>query len=395
MQNLKKLDTNKWRIRFKYQDPLTKTQRIYHETFHGTLQEARARRDEAKAAARSGRLAGPAEESRKRLKDFEPSFLRMRGSREGRHGKPLRRATKEKDLAILTKHILPDMGDWVLAEIRLHHLEELVDYWTTKPYTDRHGKVIPGKAYEPATINTWIRLMTTYLRHCYKVAGLDDCPADDLSKLPVDHKDKVALTAKQAGDLLAYLEAHYPQWHAFVLISLLTGARFAEVSALHWDDVDESKGVIRMEHSQYRGTRRPGNKVGRFVHVPLVPQMAEALRRWRVRMIAEGHPGVASGIVFPSNVDPDEAVQRGYRTASELRRVLARACRDLGLPTITAHRMRNTFISLMLEAGMSLELIQASTAQSVDRTTYHYAHISMDVRADATSALVAKILQEG
>lgn len=390
MQNITKIEKDKWRIRFKYTDPLTKHQRIYKETFYGTLQEVRARRDEAKAAARSGAMAHRSEMKQK-LRDFELSFLKMRASREGKNGRPLRRATKEKDIHLLSKHIIPDMGDWVISEIRLHHLEELVEYWTTKPYTRRDGTIVKGKFYKASTINTWLRVMTTYLKHCYRMAGIDDCPADALRKLPEHHEDKTALTAPQASALLAYLAEAYPQWHAFVLISLLTGARFSEVSALHWEDVDEDQGILRMEHSQYRGTRRKGNKANRHVHTPLLPEIAEALRRWRIKMIAESHPAVSSGIVFPAHVDPCDAVQNGYRTPAELRRVLGRACEALGLPRITAHRMRNTFISLMFEAGVSLELIQAFTAQSVDRTTYHYAHISMEARATATGALAQKI----
>jgi integrase len=386
MQNLKKMDKDKWRIRFKYTDPLTRNQRIFHETFHGSLQEARARRDEAKAAARSGSLS-VASRAGERLRDYEPSFLRMRGSREGKNGKSLRRSTKERDIAIISTHIIPDAGDWLVPEIRLRHLEELVDYWREKPYIGKDGKPVKGKHYKPGAINTWIRVMKVYLGHCCRLAGIDN-PAEHVQKLPVRAEEKTCLTIEESGLLLGYLREHSPQWYPFVLISLLTGARFSEVSALRWEDIDEDRRVIRMGRSQYRGTAREGNKAGKFVQSPLLPEMSSALRAWRIRMIAEMHPGVATGLVFPAT---KVGVQNGYRSGSGLRRVLKQACEALEIPVIGVHEMRNTFISTHIECGIPLEFIKASTGQDLDKTTYHYAHISMDARVAASAPVAARI----
>lgn len=305
------------------------------------------------------------------MEDFTDSFVTMRTTRQGSGGKPLARTTREKDYHTLKNHILPDIGGWVLAEIQTRDIEELIDSWASK-------RKPTGEKYKPSSINTWIRVLVVYLKHAYRMSGLDRSPVMDIKTLPEPKADRVALTTTQLSKLLAVLKADYPQWYAMAFVGFATGARFSEISALHWDDIDEDKKIMTLGHSQYRGTRKALNKVGRSVQVPLVEELAEVLRWHRLRLIKEEHPGLSTPIVFPART---VGVQKGYISMTGLRGAITAAAKQAGVPDCGIHGMRRTFVSIWLTLGHSAMAIQAFTAHSSDATTLHYSHISMDDRA--------------
>lgn len=382
MTNLKRLGPSKWRIRFKYRDPLTGQQKIYHETFNGTLSDARARRDEQKVRARAGSLSPAPPAQGRTLADYVDSYVAMRTSKSGRGGRPIRRATLEKEYYTLKDHVLPDVGDWILTEIKTRHLEELQERWTAKEKPN-------GDRYASSTINTWSQVLTLFMRHAFRVASLGESPAEHLPKVAGTTREGRALNANQVRRVLDQLKIDYPQWYAFAFLGFTTGARFSEISALHWEDIDEAGKVLHLGHSQYRGTRKKLNKAGRYVQIPLVPTMANVLRWHRRRLIEHQHPGLATSIVFPADVeDASSATQRGYVSPTGLTKALTRTCRVLSIPRITPHDMRRTFNTLMLEAGVEKHVLQAMTGHSTDEMTIHYSHISLDYKSGALNRMI-------
>lgn len=387
MLNLKRLGPNKWRIRFKYTDTLTGKMKIYQETMDGTLDEARARRDEAKVECRRGRRNEPAAKARTPLRSYTRSFMTNRVQRGGgRRGRPLRKATLERDALAIRNHILPACGDWLVDEIEFEDLDSLIDDWCE---LERPG----GGLYSPATINKWLKVLRLYLRFAFKQAGRNASMIDDLKPLPVDHTTQkgTALMPKEVHRLLEQVEADFLPYYAMVFLGFTTGARFSELSALHWEDVDESAGVIHFGHSQYHGQRNRLNKAGRHVAAALLPEMAEVLRQHRRRLIESQHPGLATGIVFPARIDPEESVHNGYMQRYTLNKVLGQACEAAGVRRITPHDMRRTFDTQLLQAGISAHLLQAMTGHSTDEMTIHYAHIHPEQKAEALAPLIRAI----
>lgn len=383
--NLKRLDDDKWRIRFKYTTRLTSEQKVLERVFYGTLREAQHERDRLKVAARNGNLNRP-RATGDRVRDYIDSYYRHRKSREGRRGRKLRRSTIERDEYAIEHHIQPEIGDWILDRIRLVDLEHVVDAWVEKEKPN-------GEPYSNGSINTWIKVVRLLLRHAYRMAGLGASPAENLRPLPKALSRGQALTAPQVGEFLARAEEMFPQHHAMLFLGFATGARFSELSALHWDDVDDDEGVIHFAHSQYRGTRRKLTKSDRYIQRPLTPKIATALRKHRRRLADMKHPGVGNGIIFPARVeDPAEAAGNGYMSGYTLRSAMRRVSGKLSYqPHLTPHDMRRTFNSLMLESGISPQLLQAMTGHVTDEMTVHYAHISRDAKADAVESLLEQI----
>lgn len=88
--------------------------------------------------------------------------------------------------------------------------------------------------------------------------------------------------------------------HAGAAIGRRVRARSGEVSAWKWDDIDEARGVIRIRRSHWRG-KVTTTKTDSVRTVPLVPELAEALRDHRKMLLARQAKGFADGWVFPRN----------------------------------------------------------------------------------------------
>jgi integrase len=379
MRNIKPLGPNKYRIRFKYRDPLTGEQVVYQKTLSGvTLVDARAHRDEARAAAlRKAREPAP-----RRARSFVDSYLATRARRDpGRRGRPISASTLERDAFALDLHIIPEIGDWIVSRITLEDLDELVDRWCLKEKS-------AGTLYAASSINVWIKVLKLFLKHACRGVGVES-PAEDLEVLPLPSERKGrALTPSEVAALLEWIEESAPQHLAMVWLAVTTGARFSELAAVHWDQVDEDAGVIAYTHSVYKGRRRRGSKTGAEVRAPLAPNVIEALARHRERLVQTRHPLAGGDIVFPARVlSTARAEYAGYQTRTGLAKTLARAARELKQDPITPHDLRRTCNTLML--GVAREhVVQAITGHSTSEMTHHYTFVDDASKATA----VAKVL---
>lgn len=373
MTNLKRLDTNKWQIRFYYIAPLTGKKTQFKEVFQGTLREAQVRRDQARVEVLEEKDRSL---NRATVRDFEDSFVTMRITRQGSGGDPLARSTREGDYYALKNHIFPDIGGWILSEIQTRDIERVIDMWTKKEY--RSGKGKKAKKYKPATINTWIKVMLVFLKHAYRMAGIRQTPLDGIKTLPEPDEDWVALTIPQLRKLLSTMKKLRPQWYAMAFIGFATGHRFSDYSALHKDEIRENEGFIEFGHSQHRGTRKRLNKSKKFTRVPMVGELAEVIR-WHLCWLEEiNHPLADTDIVFPAK---RMGKQNGYTSISGLRKAISFCSEKAGVPDCGIHGMRRTFVSIWLTLGYTDTAIQAFTTHSTKKMMMHYSHISIEDRA--------------
>lgn len=388
MMNLKRLDQEHYEIRFKYKDALTGKQRILKRRFHGSLEEARAERDRLKAQARDGSLDRPTQK-RRTLRHYRRSFAESR-RRRGRNGRKLSRATLERDGYALKDHILPDCGDWIVAEITYEDLDWLVERWLQKPKNKK------GDLYATSSVNAWINTLKVYMRHACRLEGIHS-PAEYLKPLPKDSVKKgCALRPEQVQQFLDRAKERYPQWYPMCVLGFMTGARFATLSALRWEDIDYDAGEIHFTHSQYHGTRRKRDKTGKRIHVPLLEPIKRILQEHRVQLVRDEHPGLSTGLVFPSP-EPNSG-RNGHVSANTIRFMMTNVCEELdeeladGFPRITTHDMRRTFNTNAHEQRLDQHVIQAVTGHSTKEMSYHYDHVSRERKAAGLSEL-ARVYQ--
>ena len=175
-----------------------------------------------------------------------------------------------------------------------------------------------------------------------------------------------SLTFAQAEALLAAAESR--PLHAYVVVSLLTGARTEELRALTWShvDLDATLPVIMVWRSVRVGGDTKTRKSRRTLELP--QRCADALRlhrgdqdQLRTRAGEKWHD---NDLVFASRVGTAlwaGNVRRSFRT------VLAAA--GLDPAEWTPRELRHSFVSLMSDAGVPIEQIGRLVGHTGTTTT--------------------------
>jgi integrase len=163
----------------------------------------------------------------------------------------------------------------------------------------------------------------------------------------------------------------------FILLALLTGARRANVCAMHWREIDLDAGLWRI----------PVTKNGDPQSVTLCPEAVEIL--------VARKPITDGGFVFPGTgksghmVEPKKAIIR----------VLERAGIPYGRGVengVTLHDLRRTLGSWQARTGASLAIIGKSLNHKTPQATAIYARLDHDpVRAAVNTATSAMLVAGG
>jgi integrase len=239
------------------------------------------------------------------------------------------------------------MGDKLLPEVNADLIQRFIRHLEEKRTARKGEKNKAGRTLKPATINNvliTLRKMMNDLgyptRIKYKV------PTGDFAWL------------KTPADVARFLDACGDGWFRMVAeLAVYAGLRKGEVAGLVWDAIDHERGMIRVDRS-YEGPTK--SKHARFV--PLAPELARSLKRWRLRRGG----GATSTVIV---VDGEPMTEK-----TELARRTRRACKRAGVASIKFHELRATYASHLAER-VSLPIVGAVLGHADVKTTARYAHI--------------------
>jgi integrase len=172
----------------------------------------------------------------------------------------------------------------------------------------------------------------------------------------------------------------------------LMGTRPSEQLGLFWDDVDFESNVIRIRRIQLRyGALSEFTKTeaGRR-DIPMSPMLREMLLAWRVRCPRKDGalervfpaPGAPRAWPLPREGGGGPLVYGSFR-----KRYWAPMLKRLGLPAVTPHSARHSFISTLQAQGVEVGLVaKLAGHKSAVVTLSHYTH-AMRGGEDAVKAL--------
>jgi integrase len=186
----------------------------------------------------------------------------------------------------------------------------------------------------------------------------------ELTEVPAGQAGRASksLTAQQADDVL--IKTPPDRLHAYIVVSLLTGARTEELRALRWDHVHLDERRLGPPHIEvWRSVRATGDTKTRRSRrtLALSGRCVEALRWQRVQQaqdrLAAGERWTETGLVFTT------AAGTGMNAANvrrDFRRAMA-LVPGLDPAEWTPRELRHSFVSLLSDAGVPLEEISASS----------------------------------
>lgn len=190
-----------------------------------------------------------------------------------------------------------------------------------------------------------------------------------------------ALTAIELGRLFVAMRAHEPSWFPLFATMAMTGMRFAEVSALHWTDIDFEACKISVRRNQYRGMISSPKTAGSRRAIPLVSELAEILQRHR-EVVRVKMPDTEWA--FPS-------VAGKPHHSGALSEPMQRAAQLAGLTThITPHGLRRTLNTLALEVAPA-ETIRSILGHVTSEMTERYNAPTLDARRAVLARVTASI----
>ena len=201
--------------------------------------------------------------------------------------------------------------------------------------------------------------------------------AKDLNELPA------VLTRSQVIALLNHIKLR--RYRTPIKLIYCCGLRLSECLSLTVDDIlgDEGKLWIR------------NGKGGNDRMVPIARSMVEDLRRyWSVHK----HPlllfpNVGRGPCTTEKIAARMHAATSPMPVSSLQRLMVQARKELNIAHATAHTLRHSFATHLVEAGASLHTVQALLGHKQINTTMIYLHLTHRSEQDSR-ALVEKLSEE-
>jgi site-specific recombinase XerD len=215
------------------------------------------------------------------------------------------------------------------------------------------------RQWSPATFITYLKSLRVFFRWCVKEGYLTTNPAAYIEKPALEKKIPLKLTREEALRLLELID-NYP-WsepflrrrnHAIFAVFIFAGLRRKELLHLSLADINVDNQTILV---------RKG-KGGKDRYVPVCAPLADSLRRYLVER-ARLHKTCPE--FFASHAQNSGLTDNGFKYLLNL------IIKSFG-KKFSAHKLRHTFATLMLEGGCDIYSLSTMMGHSDISTTTIY-----------------------
>jgi integrase len=287
---------------------------------------------------------------------------------------------RENYRSIAERHIIPTLGRKQVRNLTVADVQHLL---ATKL------KGVPGKS-RPLSVSTVRRIRSVLAQ------ALDECVVEGsltrnvaaLTKPPkAQRAEGRTLTPEQARALLAAMDGN--RLGALFTVMLSTGLRRGEALALKWSDVDLDKKVIvvrrQLQRVDGKLVRNDVKTTKSRRAVNIAPPVVKVLKAHKAdqakERLASGDLWHESGLIFTTRIGTPLDPRNIHRDFQKI-------CMKAGIGKWHPHELRHSAASLMLAAGVPLQVVSDVLGHSSIRMTADvYGHILQPQREDAASAL--------
>ena len=162
------------------------------------------------------------------LKDYLPGWLENRRL-------SLRPKTAHQYAAIINNHILPEMGDKKLKDLRLIQIEQF--------YSG-----LLQKGLGPRTIRVIHNILHSSLDKAVRYGLVIFNPTHGATLPRYSHEEMTVLDSYQVGQFL--VAAQNSPNYAFFHLAITTGMRMGELFGLKWSDIQWNAGVVHVQRQK-------------------------------------------------------------------------------------------------------------------------------------------------
>ena len=242
----------------------------------------------------------------------------------------------------LDNHILPNMGESLLRDIRRSDIESCLSR-------------LQQKGYAVSTLRSVRATISTVLEAAVSDRYIADNPAHGIRIREADSKPEPRYFRQpEVQRLLLKLE---DPCRTVVLVAVSTGLRIGEILALRWRRIDLLQNTIEVAETYSRGEFGPPKTRSSRRTIPISASLAAVFKRLRPQNCEQEQLVFATSKGTPLN--PKNLYNRQ----------LAPACDAIELPRVSWHSFRHTHARLLHDAGESLKTAQSLLGHSDLETT--------------------------
>ncbi|MBN1460977.1 MAG: tyrosine-type recombinase/integrase [Armatimonadetes bacterium] len=382
-----------WSFVVRVRDPKTGKMKDQWKGGYQTRKEAKAARDDARAAANKGTAVASTKIT---VREYLEAWLEAQAGQ-------VRPTTLVSYKLHVESYISPRIGAERLQQLTPGMVDRLYAVLVKEGGRDRH-KVEEGKKpkAKPLSATTVRRIGATLhkaLADAVKKKLIPYNPADaaELPKIQRDSDTAAGMqtwTREELDKFLAHVapDRLFPMWR----LAAWTGMRRGEVAGLTWRDVDLDAGTITVQRARVTVSRtdvresKPKTGSGRRL-VELDVETLNALTAWKDRQDAERKewdenaldkdkwPG--HGLVF--TYQDGAALHPDHLTGA-----FASHVKKAKLPAIRLHDLRHTHATLMLAAGVPVKVVSERLGHSTPGFTMTvYQHVLPGMQREAVQAV--------
>lgn len=280
--------------------------------------------------------------------------------------------------AIVTKHLLPALGD-VCVEDMTHELIESFSIALLR------GEGKNRKPLAPRTVSDILTVLRSILRFARRSGAVIPCDGSSVRiRRPAV---EIRVLSRQEQDILCrYLYNNMNLKnnrknliHAGILLSLFAGLRVGELCALRWEDIALDEGLIYVRHTMHRiQSVEPEGPRTRVVFTS--PKTATSNRMIPLpedlAVLLKALPGPHRGFFLTGREDV-------YSEPRVMQYHFRRTLERCGISYANYHALRHTFATRCIELGFDVKCLSELLGHStVTMTMDRYVHPTMELKRE-------------
>ena len=277
---------------------------------------------------------------------------------------------------LISMHILPALGATNISELGRREIQEFL----TQQKKD--GNIRNGEKLSATSANMMLSVLNLAFEYACDMEYIEENPCLRVRRTKAETKKIEAFTVEEQRAIESEIARSDDRRLHGVLLCLYTGLRIGELLGLTWDDVDFTKGVIKITKTVYREKNENGMwqlcvdtpKTKASDRVIPLPEYINVL------LSADQESAVTPYIV--ENKKGERMSIRSYQYLFE--KLTERA----GVRKLNFHALRHTFATRAIECGMDIKTVADIMGhKNASITLNRYAHCMLDHKIEMMQKL--------
>lgn len=268
---------------------------------------------------------------------------------------------------LISMHIIPTLGEKNIAELTRREVQEFL------AQQKKVGNIRTGEKLSATSTNMMLSVLNLAFEYACDMEYIEENPCIRVRRTKAESKKIEAFTVEEQRAIETEILCSDDRRLHGILLCMYSGLRIGELLGLTWNDVDFSKGIIKITKTVYREKDESGNwqmcvdspktkASDRVIPLPeyIVDMLHHDYETAQTPYIVENKKGERMSI-------------RSYQYMFE--KLTERA----GARKLNFHALRHTFATRAIECGMDIKTVADIMGhQNASITLNRYAHCMLD-----------------